>query len=127
MKDGYAILLQKNFRAFRDRVRVSYMRRSGMSTETPTVRLMRMAAMELGCTWLASRFLKNREYLMESFQGEVVVSESSSLGVPEAKTIAALLFKNRTLRKLIIARGQIGDEGMEVLATSLLKVDRKNP
>jgi tetratricopeptide (TPR) repeat protein len=119
MKDRYATLLQKNFRAHRDRKRVSYMRRTALSKETPTVRLMRMAAMELGCTWLASRFLSNREYLMDSFQGEVVVSETNLLGTPEAKVIAALLFKNRTLRKLIIARGRIGDEGMEVLATAL--------
>ena len=119
MKGRYATLLQKQFRGHRDRLRIKRMKNTVKSKETPVVRLMRMAAMEPGCTWLAARSLADKQYLRDCFEGDVIVSETNSLGVEEAKLIAAFLFKNQTLRKLIIAQGTIGDMGMKMLATSL--------
>ena len=111
----YATLLQKAYRGHRDRLRVHYMKHFPTSMETPIVRLMRIAAIQPGCTWLASRSMANKQYLHDAFEGDIIVSETNSIGSKEAKLIASLLFTNKTVKMLILKNGNIDDDGFTSL------------
>ena len=111
----YATLLQKAYRGHRDRLRVHYMKHFPTSMETPIARLMRIAAIQPGCTWLASRSMANKQYLHDAFEGDIIVSETNSIGSKEAKLIASLLFTNKTVKMLILKNGNIDDDGFTSL------------
>ena len=100
-------------------MRVKYMRTFPNTYETPIVHLMRLVALEPGCTWLASRAMSNKQYLHDAFEGDIIVSESNSIGPEEAKIIAYLLFKNKTVKTLAIKNGSVDDDGFIALVNAL--------
>ena len=96
----FATLLQKAYRGHRDRLQVHYMKHFPTSMETPIVRLMRIAVIQPGCTWLASRSMANKQYLHDAFEGDIIVSETNSIGSKEVKLIHPAVY-NKTVKMFL--------------------------